>query len=264
VAENGPGDGAQVAEQRQRRRRLLWITAADVAVLVVAGGLTAVALSRQPAEPEKTTTEITPSTPTGPPTTQQAAQRTADTSGIPGVLAWEGLQGTEAAGPVTYSVTPPVGGPHAAVGMNSGVYTDPVPAERAVLDLEHGAVWITYRPGLPAGDLAVLRALVGRQSLIDEAAVTGIGGQQGRYVVLSPWADDTLPSRVVISSWGHQLRVDSVTDPRLQRFLDTFRDSRQYSPGYGGAVDGVPVRTGGRPVTGGATADNPPGTAPGA
>jgi hypothetical protein len=29
-------------------------------------------------------------------------------------------------------------------------------------------------------------------------------------------------------------------------------------------VDGVPVRTGGRPVTGGATVPNPPGTAPGA
>ena len=60
------------------------------------------------------------------------------------------------------------------------------------------------------------------------------------------------------------LRVDSVTDPRLPRFLDTFRDSLEYAPGYGGAVDGVPVRTGGRPVTGGSTVDNPPGTAPGA
>lgn len=263
MAEIEPGDSAQVAEQRLRRRRQLRIAAVVVAALVVAGGLTAVALSRQTTL-EPTTTEITPSTPTGPTTAQRPARPAADTSGIPGVLAWQGLEDTEAAGPVTYSVTPPVGGPHAAVGMNSGVYTDPVPAERAVADLEHGAVWITYRPGLPSADLAVLRALVGRQTLVDEAAVTGIAGQQGRYVVLSPWADDTLPSRVVISSWGHQLRADSVTDPRLQHFLDTFRDSRQYSPGYGGAVDGIPVRTGGRPVTGGATADNPPGTAPGA
>jgi hypothetical protein len=264
VAENGPGDGEQAVARLPWWRRPLWLTAAVVAVLVVAGGLTAVALSRQATTPKTTATEIPPSTPTGPPTTQQEARRGADTSGIPGVIAWEGLEDTQVAGPVTYSVTPPVGGPHAAVGMNSGVYTDPVPAERAVLDLEHGAVWITYRPDLPSRDVAVLRALVGRQTLVDEAAVTGIPGQQGRYVVLSPWADDTLPSRVVISAWGHQLRVDSVTDPRLPRFLDTFRDSRQYAPGYGGAVDGIPVRTGGRPVTGGATVDNPPGTAPGA
>lgn len=255
--------GAQVAGARQRRRRLLLVAAGVVGVLVVAGGLTAVALGRQTTL-ATTTTEITPSTPTGPTTVQRPARQVADTSGIPGVLAWSDLEDTEVAGPVTYSVTPPVGGPHAAVGMNSGVYTDPVPAERAVLDLEHGAVWITYRPGLPSADLAVLRALVGRQTLVDEASVTGIAGQQGRYVVLSPWADDTLPARVVVSSWGHQLRVDTVPDPRLQRFLDTFRDSRQFAPGYGGAVDGVPVRTGGRPVTGGATVDNPPGTAPGA
>jgi Protein of unknown function (DUF3105) len=180
------------------------------------------------------------------------------------VLAWADLEDRDVAGTVTYSVTPPVGGPHTAVGMNSGVYTDPVPAERAVLDLQHGAVWITYRPDLSTGDVAALRALLGRQTLVDEASNTGIPGQQSRYVVLSPWADDTLPSPVVISSWGHQLRVDSVTDPRLQRFLDTFRASRQYAPGYGGAVDGVPVRTGGRPVTGGGTQPNPPGTAPGA
>lgn len=263
MAESEPDDGVQVAEEQQRRRRLLRICAVVAAALAVSGGLTSVALSRQ-STLEPTTREITPSTPTGPPTTQRPVRPAADTSGIPGVLAWEGLEGTAVAGKVTYSVTPPVGGPHAAVGMNSGVYTDPVPAERAVADLERGAVWITYRPDLPAQDLAVLRALVGRQTLIDEASVTGIAGQQGRYVVLSPWADGTLPSRVVISSWGHQLGVDSATDPRLQRFLDTFRDSRRYSPRYGGAVDGIPVRTGGRPVTGGATVDNPPGTTPGA
>jgi hypothetical protein len=261
VARIETGDGEQLAGPRRRRR--LWIAVAVLAALVLAGGLTAVALTRQKSLPE-TTSEITPATPVGPTTAQQPAHEVADASGIPGVRAWDGLEKQAVPGPVTYSVTPPVGGPHAAVGMNAGVYTDPVPAERAVLDLANGAVWITYRPDLSSGDVAALRALLGRQTLIDEAAVTGIGGQQSRYVVLSPWADDTLPSPVVISSWGHQLRVDSATDPRLQRFLDTFRYSRQYTPGYGGAVDGVPVRTGGRPVTGGATVPNPLGTAPGA
>jgi hypothetical protein len=263
VAEIGTGEGAQAAGQRWPRRRRLQVAAAVVAALVLSGGLTAIALARQPVTPE-TTIEITPTTPAGAPTTQQPARSVPDDSGIPGVLAWADLADTAVGGPVTYAVTPPVGGPHAAVGMNTGVYTDPVPAERAVLDLEHGAVWITYRPGLPAADVAALRGLLGAQPLVDEAAATGIPRMQSRYVVLSPWADDTLPSPVVISAWGRQLRVDSATDPRLQRFLDTFRDSRAHAPGYGGAVDGVPVRTGGRPVTGGATVPNPPGTAPGA
>ena len=263
MAETQPGDGQQAAAAQQQRRRLLWTAAAVVAAVVVAGGLTAVALARQSTLPTSTT-EITPATPTGPTTAQQPVQRADDTSGIPGVLAWGGLTDPDVTGPVTYAVTPPVGGPHTAVGMNTGVYTDPVPAERGVLDLQHGAVWITYRPDLSSGDVAALRALVGRQTLIDESATTGIPGQQSRYMILSPWADDSLPATVVISSWGHQLQVDRVTDPRLQRFVDTFRDSRQYTPGYGGAVDGIPVRTGGRPVTGGATRPNPPGTAPGA
>jgi hypothetical protein len=263
VAEIEPDGGGHDTDQRPWHRRPLWIAAAVVVALVLAGGLTAVALSKQTTRPEDTT-EITPSTPTGAPTAQQPAHRVADASGIPGVLAWAGLEDRAVGGPVTYSVTPPVGGPHAAVGMNTGEYADPVPAERAVLDLEHGAVWITYRPDLGDDELVALRALLGKQTLVDEAAATGIPRQRSRYVILSPWADDSLPSPVVISSWGHQLQVDSATDPRLQRFLDTFRDSRQHTPGYGGAVDGVPVRTGGRPVTGGATVPNPPGTAPGA
>jgi hypothetical protein len=250
-----------------RRRRTLVLVAAAVAAALLAGGLTALALSRRTETPV-VTAEITPAPPGGTRTTvQQQVRRVPDTSGIPGVLAWDTGEGPgtlehqHVTGPVTYSTTPPVGGPHAPVWMNAGVYTDPVPAERAVHDLEHGAVWITYRPDLPTGQVATLRAFVGRQSLVDESAATRIAGQRSRYADLSPWDDGTLPSPIVISSWGHQLRVDDPADPRLQRFVDTFRHSARYTPEQGAPVDGVPVRTGGRPATGGATVPDPPGTA---
>ena len=62
-------------------------------------------------------------------------------------------------GSVVYEQNPPVGGDHAAVWQDCGFYDRPVPAERAVHSMEHGAVWITYRPDLPADDLAELRSL---------------------------------------------------------------------------------------------------------
>jgi hypothetical protein len=146
--------------------------------------------------------------------------------------------------------------------MNAGVYTKPVPSERAVHDMEHGAVWITYRPNLAAGDVATLTALVGKQTLIDEAADSvGVQGQQNRYVDLSPWADNSLPSPIVISAWGHQLRVTSASDPRLQKFIDVFRHNRTYTPEYGSSVDGIPVQTGGRAAKYGGTKANPAGAA---
>ena len=195
-------------------------------------------------------------------------------SGIAGLLAWNtgdypgpGKPGSTALshdhvpGPVIYSVTPPVGGQHAPVWLNAGVYTVPVPSERAVHDMEHGAVWITYDPSLPADKVATLTSFVAKQSLIPETGQGMPDGQANRYVVMSPWASAGLPSPIVISSWGYQLRVTDPSDPRLQQFVDTFRHSQQYSPEYGPPVDGVPTGTGGVAASNGAAKPNPDGVA---
>jgi hypothetical protein len=97
-----------------------------------------------------------------------------------------------------------------------------------VHNLEHGAVWITYQPSLPASEVSELLAFAGRQSVV---ADTG-----SRYVDLSPYPG--LASPIVISSWGFQLRVSSPSDPRLQRFVDAFRANSHYTPEYGGPCTG--------------------------
>ncbi len=51
--------------------------------------------------------------------------------------------------PVFYGQIAPVGGDHGPVLQNCGFYEEPVRNENAVHSLEHGAVWITYRPDLP-------------------------------------------------------------------------------------------------------------------
>jgi hypothetical protein len=272
---------AAARKAEQRRRRTTRIIAIAVAVVVVAAVTVLIVFVTRPgapvAEPSKPSTgqQILPAASVGQTTIEAAAKSIPNTSGIPGVLAWdtEGWPGDGSAhagalehdhvtGPVTYSVLPPVGGPHNPIWMNAGVYTKPVPTERAVHNLEHGAVWITYNPDLPAADVAKLTAFVTRQSLIAEnASEINIAGDSNRYMDLSPWATNSLPSPIVISSWGHQLRVSSPTDPRLQKFVDTFRYKQQYSPEYGGPVDGIPVQTGGRPALDGGTKPNPPGTA---
>ena len=206
--------------------------------------------------------------------TQDAIATATPPSGIAGLLAWNtgdypgpGKPGSTALshdhvpGPVVYSVMPPVGGQHSPVWLNAGVYTVPVPSERAVHDMEHGAVWITYDPSLPADKVAVLTSFVAKQSLIAETGQGMPDGQANRYVVMSPWPSAGLPSPIVISSWGYQLRVTDPSDPRLQQFVDTFRHSEQYSPEYGPPVDGVPTGTGGVAASNGAAKPNPDGVA---
>ena len=249
-----------------------------VVVAVVAVGIVVLVTRPQTGSPTQAgaAQQIVPSAATGATTVQLPVTTVPDASGIPGVLAWDttGWPGDGAAhpgalehqhvdGPVTYAVIPPVGGPHNGIWMNAGAYTEPIPSERAVHNMEHGAVWITYRPDLSASEVAALTAFVTKQSLIAETGETASGAtttNSNRYIDLSPWASAELPAPIVISAWGHQLRLTSATDPRMQKFVDTFRNSPTYSPEYGAAADGVPIQTGGRPASAGSSEPNPPGT----
>ena len=107
--------------------------------------------------------------------------------------------------PVMYPQTPPVGGPHNPTWELCAFRDRPVPAEMAVHSLEHGAIWVTYRPDLPADQVDALARLArGRSDML-----------------VSRW-DQGLPSPVVVSSWGRQLRLPSATDPRLLQFAQAF------------------------------------------
>lgn len=112
--------------------------------------------------------------------------------------------GTHLGEPVTYKETPPVGGEHAAAWQNCGFYTEPIPNETAVHSLEHGAVWLTYRPGLPVDQVNRLRAYTYRSA----------------YVLVSPVEGQ--PSDVVATAWNHQLVLDGAEDERLDKFVTRY------------------------------------------
>ena len=114
-----------------------------------------------------------------------------------------------------------------------------MPGERAVHNLEYGAVWITYQPSLAAAEVSQLRAFVHEQTVLPSTE-----GAPSRYLDLTPYPGLTSP--IVISSWGFQLKVSSPSDPRLRQFVNTFRASPKYTPEYGGACTGglgTPLQT---------------------
>lgn len=138
---------------------------------------------------------------------------------IEGVARFSPLAQEHVTAPVTYEQTPPVGGPHYSQWLNCGVYTAPVQNENAVHSLEHGAVWITYQPDLPADQVATLQALT----------------KAGSYRLLSPYPG--LPSPMVASAWGLQLQVETAADPRLEAFVKTY-ENRIDGPEYGAPCSG--------------------------
>ena len=110
---------------------------------------------------------------------------------------------------VNYKQNPPVGGPHNPVWQNCGYYDQPVGDENAVHSLEHGAVWITYSPDLPQDQVEHLRDIAENET----------------YVLVSP--RDGLPSPVVASAWGKQLRLENAEDPDLERFIGAYEQGPQ-------------------------------------
>ncbi len=114
---------------------------------------------------------------------------------------------------------PPVGGVHSPRWQTCGIYDQPVEAKNAIHSMEHGAVWITYHPDLPAEEVEILREQVRGQS----------------YLLLSPYPD--LASDVVLSAWGIQLEVDSADDERIGQFISQYRLGPQ-TPEFGASCDG--------------------------
>ena len=236
---------------RQRRRRLAWLGGGSAATAAVVAVIVIVAVSSGGGSGSS---QVLPPGVTGSTTTQSAVLAVTNTSGLSGVTEYDttgwpasssngpasqALEHVHVTGPVTYVVSPPVGGPHNATWMNCGIYSQPVPSERAVHNLEHGAVWITYQPSLPQSEVSALRAFVENQSVMSPG-----GAAASRYMDLTPYPGLTSP--IAVSSWGFQLKLSSPSDPRLQEFVNKFRASQKYSPEYGAACTGgvgTPLQT---------------------
>lgn len=114
---------------------------------------------------------------------------------------------------------PPVGGVHYDAWQTCGIYTAPIAPENAVHSLEHGAVWITYQPNLPAAQIEQLQSIV----------------RDEPYLLLSPYPDQQSP--VVLTAWAVQLEVDSAADERIETFIQRYRLGPS-TPERGGACNG--------------------------
>ncbi len=119
---------------------------------------------------------------------------------------------------IPFGDTPPMGGPHAPVWQNCGIYVTPVEGQYAIHSMEHGAVWITYNPDLPAEEVVAL-----------EDMARGEG-----YMLLSPYPNQVSP--IVLTVWDRQLAIDSAEDARINEFIDRYQQVR--GPESGSACSG--------------------------
>ena len=104
-----------------------------------------------------------------------------------------------------------MGGVHNNVWQNCGYYAEPIGTGHGVHSLEHGAVWITYQPDSAGGSDRQAQKLADSQT----------------YLLVSPFPD--IPSPIVLSAWGHQMQVQTASDPRINQFIKAFKNSKTNS-----------------------------------
>ncbi|MFC4004880.1 DUF3105 domain-containing protein [Prauserella oleivorans] len=155
-----------------------------------------------------------------------SAQNPDPSKNIPGVVTAQYRAGAHVLPTerVAYDKTPPFGGPHDGfwAACTGTVYPNAVRTENMVHSLEHGAIWIAYDPKRVQGeDLDKLKVRV----------------QNKPFMMLSPYPG--LDKPVSLQSWGHQLKVDSVEDQRIDQFIAALKRNPNTYPEVGASCDAL-------------------------
>jgi len=114
-----------------------------------------------------------------------------------------------------YRTNPPTSGHHNPIPAPDGVYA---PGHEPsvgnwVHSLEHGRILYQYKPGTPAADIAMLRAL----------AAQPLNGSPGYHTLVFE-NNTNMPSQYALVAWTRYLTCDELT-PQAQKAMKAFREA---------------------------------------
>lgn len=105
-----------------------------------------------------------------------------------------------------YNSNPPASGWHYDQPARTGVYSQELPDEQIVHNLEHGHVWISYKPDLDQDSI---------NKLID------IAKDYGTKIIITPRSKND--NQIALAAWEYLLTLDSVDEPLIHAFINAHR-----------------------------------------
>ena len=109
-------------------------------------------------------------------------------------------------GTMTYNSNPPTSGNHWPAAAPWGVYDNAEPDERYIHNLEHGGIWISYKPSLPAEQVNQLKDFARRY----------------RKVVVTP--REANDSNIALAAWTHLQKLESYDEQAILKFIEAYYD----------------------------------------
>lgn len=108
-----------------------------------------------------------------------------------------------------YNSNPPTSGWHYAADAEWGAYREELADETLIHNLEHGGIWISYKPEISEDVRKKLE---------------GFYEKYGRKIIITPRAKND--SDVALAAWGHldKFSAAEYSDERIERFIKAFRN----------------------------------------
>lgn len=117
-----------------------------------------------------------------------------------------------------YNSIPPTSGWHWPNAAEWGIYSDPVPNELQIHNLEHGGIVIQYncqsaQGGGPLDEAGCTRM---RNDLV------AIGRRYPSKVIVAPYP--SMEYKVAVTAWSRIMTMEQVDESRIKRFVDAFKN----------------------------------------
>jgi hypothetical protein len=210
----------EAIQRRMARRRYYRVIGAVLAVLLVAGAITAYQLTRP-----------SPTAVAGcGPVQKTQAVRPAPASGLGDR---SHVPTTSRPKLSTYPTHPPASGPHDQVPLPAGVYENPPDVYRTIHSLEHGAVIVWYRPTLTSGDIEKIKSFYRNTAANDHVIVAPYSYPTEGPAGLLPNGKD-----MVMVAWHRYEACDQANLGVVKDFVKLYRTPTGVTspPGYKGVA----------------------------
>lgn len=106
-----------------------------------------------------------------------------------------------------YNSDPPTSGPHWPAPVKNGVYDNELADEQLIHNLEHGHVWVLYRPDVSDEVKNRLKEIV--------------EGDNWKVVMAPRAKNDTA---IALVAWGRLLKMDEPDYEKVKDFINTYRN----------------------------------------
>ena len=106
-----------------------------------------------------------------------------------------------------YNSNPPTSGWHWPQPANWGAYDSTIPDEQLIHNLEHGGIWISYKPGM-----------------VDQDTVNKLKDFANRYPLIIVEPREANTSAISLAAWTRLQNLDAYDERAILEFIDAFHN----------------------------------------